>query len=268
MGDGAGDRCERRHAPLNRERRIDDLLIVLSNPRDGRHAEFNDWYSNIHVRDVMRLRGSSAVQRLRRVDVPGVETDAAFDYLAVYECHDIEQLSAGHGAVFTPMMLISDSFDFAMREAYYTPHVHRQVAGAAIHDGDYVLERIGAEAGPDFIAWYAAVRMPALMALPGVVLGSFASLAAHQMLEPHADSAHIALYRTQDRSATLAGWHGAPALQDGVTARIACFAPLIPRWTAGQVVHPSAEARGAEARARVALGDRVHRGFPPGLAPG
>lgn len=245
---------------------MDDLLIVLSNPRDGRHDEFNDWYSHVHVRDVMRLPGSSAVQRLRRVEVAGVETDKEFDYLAVYECHDIERLSAGHGAVFTPMMLISDSFDFAMREAYYTPHVHRQAAGAAIHEGDYVLERIAPVAAPDFIAWYDWVRMPALMALPGMVSGTFASVAAHQMLAPHADSHHVGLYRTQDLAATMAGWADAPALPEGGSARTACYTPLIPRWRAGDVVHPSDEGRAAEARARVALGDRVHRGFPPDLA--
>ena len=249
---------------------MDDLLIVLSNPIDGRHDDFNDWYSNIHIRDVMRLPGSSAVQRLQRVDAPVVEGPGAaaaktFEYLAVYECHDIERLSAGHGAVFTPMMLISDSFSFAMREAYYTPHVHRQVAGAAIHEGDYVLERIAANADLDFVAWYDAVRMPALMALPGVVSGTFASVSSHQMLEPYADSHHVALYRTQDRAGTLAGWASAPALPDGLTAQLACYTPLMPRWTAGQVVHPSAEGREAEARARVALGARVHRGFPPEL---
>ncbi|MEJ7935313.1 hypothetical protein WG907_13750 [Sphingobium sp. AN558] len=179
---------------------MDDLLLVLSNPRDGRHEDFNDWYSHVHIRDVMRLPGSSAVQRLR------LAPDRQFAYLAVYECHDIERVSAGHGAVFTPMMLISDSFDFTMREAYYSPHVHRQTHGVARHDGDYILERIDRSAGPDFVAWYDRERMPALMALPGVTAGTFASVAAHQMLEPHADSVFVGLYRTQDRAASLAGW--------------------------------------------------------------
>ncbi|MGK2908252.1 MAG: hypothetical protein ACSLE1_00365 [Sphingobium sp.] len=250
---------------------MDDLLIVLSNPNDGRHEDFNDWYSNVHVRDVMRLPGSSAVQRLRLTpeqvrDGADVVADRAFEYLAVYECHDIERLSAGHAPVFTPMMLISDSFCFTMREAYYTPHVHRQKAGAAIHDGDYVLERISVDAAPDFIAWYDAVRMPALMNLPGVVSGTFASMSSHQMLEPHADSRHIALYRTQDRVATLTDWGSVPALPAGSSALVSCYAPLIPRWTAGDVVNPSPEGRAAEARARIALGDRVHPAFPRGLA--
>lgn len=37
---------------------------------------------------------------------------------------------------------------------------------------------------------------------------------------------------------------------------------LIPRWIARDIVQPSSEGREAEARARVALGDRVHHGFP------
>lgn len=249
---------------------MDDLLIVMSNPLDGRDEAFNDWYSNVHIRDVMRLPGSSAVQRLRLAEESvapgqGVAADRRFTYLAVYECQDIERVSAGHGAVFSPMMLISDSFDFAMREAYYRPFVHRQKPGMALHEGDYVIERIARSAGPDFAAWYDRVRMPALMALPGVVAGTFCATADHQMLEPHEDSGFVGLYRTQDRRATLAGWGDAPACSDGHVAQVACYAPLMARLTSDDVRQPSAEARLAEAKARLALGDRVYAGFPAGL---
>lgn len=251
---------------------MNDLLIVLSNPVDARHDEFNDWYSNIHIRDVMRLPGTAAVQRLRLAadevqPAAGILPDSDFEYLAVYECYDIERVSAGHGPVFTQQMLISDSFDFTMREAYYEPHVQRRKPGAAIHEGDYVLERIAATGDGDFAQWYETVRMPALMALPGVVAGTFAAVAPHQMLTPHADSHFVGLYRTQDRVATLAKWSDAPALPAGMEARVSCYAPLIPRWNAFDVVQPSEPARQAEARARVAIGDRVHRGFPGHLLP-
>jgi len=249
---------------------MDDLLIVLSNPKDGRHDEFNDWYSNIHVRDVMRLPGTSAVQRLRLAEdtvaqAPGIVADRAFDYMAVYECYDVERVSAGHGGVFTPAMLISDSFDFEMREAYYEPRVKRRVRDAAIHDGDYVIERIGADAGADFVDWYEAVRMPALMRVPGVVSGTFATVATHQMLPPHTDSHHVGLYRTQDRQATLRAWAGAPTMPGDTLARVACYTPVIPRWTAYEVVYPSAEGRAAEDKARATIGDRVYSGFPQGV---
>lgn len=248
-----------------------DLLIVMSNPLDGRDEAFNDWYSNVHIRDVMRLPGSSAVQRLRLTEEsvapgPGIVPDRQFAYLAVYECQDIERVSAGHGAVFSPMMLISDSFDFVMREAYYRPFVHRQKPGMSLHEGDYVIERIARSVGADFAAWYDRERMPTLMALPGVVAGTFCATADHQMLEPHEDSGFVGLYRTQDRRATLAGWGNAPACPDGHIVQVACYSPLIPRLTAGDVRGPSTEARLAEARARLALGDRVYAGFPPELA--
>lgn len=249
---------------------MDDLLIVLSNALDGRHGEFNDWYSNIHVRDVMRLPGTSAVQRLRLcaesvIAGDGVIADREFEYLAVYECDDIELVSAGHGGVFTPAMLISDSFDFVMREAYYRPHAHRQKHGAALHDGDYIVERISRSAGPEFAAWYDRERMPALMALPGVVAGTFCSVAEHQMLDPHADSHFVGLYRTHDRVGDLGGWLEAPVPPGGQLVKVACFSPLIPRWPARDVEHPSPAGRLAEARARIAIGSRTYAGFPEGV---
>ncbi|MFT4054494.1 MAG: hypothetical protein QM681_08300 [Novosphingobium sp.] len=249
---------------------MDDLLIVLSNPLAERHDDFNDWYSNVHIRDVMRLPGSSAVQRLRLHDAqvpeaPGIAADRTFEYLALYECHDIELVSAGHAAVFSPMMLISDSFDFVMREAYYRPSVQRRQHAADVTQGAIIVERIDRDAAPDLAAWYDRERMPALMALPGVVAGTFSTVAPHQMLDPHADSWHIGLYRTHDPEATLAAWGQAPALPGGGIIRVACYAPLMPRLAARQVVHPSPEGRLTEARARLRLKGRVYTGFPEGL---
>lgn len=249
---------------------MDDLLIVMSNPLDGRHDEFNSWYSHVHVRDVMRLPGSSAVQRLRLTEgqvaaAPGVVPDRSFEYLAVYECGDIERVSAGHDAVFSPMMLISDSFDFVMREAYYRPLVHRQHSGVPLHEGAYVLERFPQSVGADFEDWYAAERMPALIKLSGVVSGTFSTVADHQMLTPHTDSWFVGLYRAQDVAATLAAWGDAPAYPD-VTAVVSCYEPLMSRLTAKDVLFPSAAGRLSEARARVALGTKVFAGFPDGIA--
>lgn len=249
---------------------MDDLLIVMSNPLDGHHNEFNDWYSHVHIRDVMRLPGSSAVQRLRLtegqvVSTPGVVPDRSFEYLAVYECDDIERVSAGHDVVFSPMMLISDSFDFVMREAYYRPLIHRQHSGVPLHEGAYVLERFPQSVGGDFASWYDCERMPALMALPGVVAGTFSAVADHQMLAPHSDSWFVGLYRTRDVGATLAAWGGAPVRSEA-SALVACYEPLMPRLPAKDVLCPSAAGRLAEARARVALGAKVYTGFPDGIA--
>lgn len=246
---------------------MNDVLIVMSNPNDGRHDEFNDWYSNIHVRDVMRLPGSAAVQRLGLADAQpagggGAMPDRTYDYLAVYEVIDAELVSAGHSVCFSPAMLISDSFCFEMLNAYYSPFVTRDNRNAPPHEGDYVIERIDAPVPEGFAAWYADTRMKALMALPSVVTGRFMSIADHQMRPPTNDSWFFAIYRTRDPLATLAGWPSAPAFPEGTAARVSRYAPLIPRWTACDVLNPTAEDAAAEARARVAIGNRFHLSFP------
>ena len=44
---------------------IQALYVVLTNAAPGRDADFNDWYSNVHARDTMRMRGALAQQRFR-----------------------------------------------------------------------------------------------------------------------------------------------------------------------------------------------------------
>jgi len=54
-------------------------LIVLSNPTSGKEAEFNDWYDNTHVPDVLDVPG---VVRARRYKVL---SESEWSYAAIYE---------------------------------------------------------------------------------------------------------------------------------------------------------------------------------------
>lgn len=62
------------------------MLVVLSNAVEGRDDEFNDWYTNRHLDDVLQLEGMVAAQRF--------ELDSGEDgphrYLAIYEADDLE----------------------------------------------------------------------------------------------------------------------------------------------------------------------------------
>lgn len=62
----------------------DNLMVVLSNARPEREDEFNDWYSNVHIVEVVdRLDGFEAAQRYQLA--PGqVEAGAPWKYLALY----------------------------------------------------------------------------------------------------------------------------------------------------------------------------------------
>ncbi|MEE3332120.1 MAG: hypothetical protein VX246_14740 [Myxococcota bacterium] len=84
-------------------------LVVLTNAAPGKHDEFNKWYDEVHLRDVVGLDGFVAAQRFRLAERQIME-DRSFEYLAIYEieCEDINKaldaLNAG-----SQNMVISDS---------------------------------------------------------------------------------------------------------------------------------------------------------------
>ena len=58
-------------------------MLVYTNAVDGRDDEFNDWYNNIHVPDVLEVDGIQAAQRYALEDPEN--TSAPHRYLAIYE---------------------------------------------------------------------------------------------------------------------------------------------------------------------------------------
>lgn len=61
------------------------LLIVLTNPVDGREAEFNEWYTNRHLDDVLRIPGIVAAQRYALSPVQPMASPLPWTYFALYE---------------------------------------------------------------------------------------------------------------------------------------------------------------------------------------
>lgn len=60
------------------------LYIVLTNATPGDDEQFNDWYTNTHIPDVLAVPGFVAAQRFRLVDHPALRP-YPFRYLAIYE---------------------------------------------------------------------------------------------------------------------------------------------------------------------------------------
>jgi hypothetical protein len=60
-------------------------LIALTNPVEGREDEFNAWYSDVHLADVLKLPGVKAAQRFRLADVQHRPGPFEWSYMAVYE---------------------------------------------------------------------------------------------------------------------------------------------------------------------------------------
>jgi hypothetical protein len=60
------------------------ILVVLTNAEEGEDEAFNDWYTNRHVPDVLKLKGMKAAQRFRLADTSAPQ-EAPYKYLAIYE---------------------------------------------------------------------------------------------------------------------------------------------------------------------------------------
>ena len=104
-------------------------LIVLSNAVEGREADFNQWYTNRHLADVLKVPGFVAAQRF---EIQGDPVQGArWRYFALYDVeHDnpdeaIAELTSRVGTAAMPM---SDSMSEAMICALYSPITDRVIA--------------------------------------------------------------------------------------------------------------------------------------------
>lgn len=106
-------------------------LVVFTEPREGREDEYNRWYDEVHLGDVLGVEGFVAAQRFRLADaqIGGDGAEAPARYLAIYEIEApdleaaLEKLNAGSGS-----MQMSDALDLEGAQAFaYTAIGTRQL---------------------------------------------------------------------------------------------------------------------------------------------
>ena len=84
------------------------MLVVLTNAAEGQDEEFNRWYNDVHLGDVLGVEGFVAAQRFALKEMSGEA--ASHRYLALYEIETddvdavISRLSSSAGT-----MVISDA---------------------------------------------------------------------------------------------------------------------------------------------------------------
>jgi len=89
-------------------------LIVFTQPTAGKEAEYNRWYDEVHLRDVLEVDGFVAAQRFALSDaqIGDVAEKTPGRYLAIYEIEAdsleaaLEKLNAG-----SDTMELSDALD-------------------------------------------------------------------------------------------------------------------------------------------------------------
>jgi hypothetical protein len=76
------------------------LFVVNSNPVEGREQEYNDWYSNRHLADLLALPGVVSARRFVLEDAQLSDVPRPFKYLALYEV-ETDQLQEFIGELFS-----------------------------------------------------------------------------------------------------------------------------------------------------------------------
>jgi hypothetical protein len=106
-------------------------FVVLTNHVIGREDEFNQWYDERHLPDVLAIDGFVAAQRFRLADTDPPQ-QYGHRYLALYEV-ETDDLNKAHRALIevagTADMTLSDAFDSSSAAAaYFTPMTDRVTA--------------------------------------------------------------------------------------------------------------------------------------------
>ena len=104
------------------------FYFVRSNAVPGREAEFDSWYDEVHLPEVLAIPGFLSAQRYR-LSEQQMFPDQRYGWLAVYEIDtdDVEDtLDRLRGASHLQM---SDAFDFASIDAaVFESHGAKQVS--------------------------------------------------------------------------------------------------------------------------------------------
>ncbi|MBS7700254.1 MULTISPECIES: DUF4286 family protein [unclassified Chelatococcus] len=72
------------------------LFVVLANAKDGQEEEFNDFYSNTHIPDVLKVPGMKSAERFVLAGPQRMSIPSPFKYLAIYqvETDDLASVAA------------------------------------------------------------------------------------------------------------------------------------------------------------------------------
>lgn len=62
-----------------------NIFVVFTNPVEGDEDAYNDWYTNTHLPDVLKIPGVKSAARYKLADIQMVDQDCKFRYLAIYD---------------------------------------------------------------------------------------------------------------------------------------------------------------------------------------
>ncbi len=250
---------------------IEAILVVMTKAHPGREDDLDDWYTNIHIRDALRFRGSITAQRfIRSADQPMALPDS-FDWqcLALYDVFDAERFSREHweNALTSRMMITTAIDDSVLEDYHYYPLAFRDNDPQTPHSGGVVLEQVNAAPGQDqaFRDWYVDTYLPQAAKRPGVQSAGFLMYRTYgQMIPTTPAYGYVGIYKVNDALAWKT-WQGdsllaeTPSVDHG-SIRVTHWDRLTDKLTKDAVQNPTAAGLAAEETARARMGDNVMTG--------
>lgn len=243
---------------------IEAQLVVLTNAVPGRDADFNDWYSNIHARDTMRMRGALAQQRFRYAAEQVQDYPAGFpaQYLALYDVYDAAWFTQEHiDRARTPYMVVEDSLDLSrLDDFFYFPLHFRDKQPRTSSTCGVVLEQMQVKAGEEaaFREWFGDVYMAERFRQDGIVSGALLAFEDYGQMMPFPPGHnHVAWWRVANDGARDL-WRqsnplaACPLLETAKTA-ISCWDVASQRIIKDQVTYPDAASLAKEEAARARI---------------
>lgn len=104
------------------------IQLVFSNAIEGRDEEFNDWYDNVHVRDLLAIPGFRSAHRYDLLDTAINKNPAmpppAHRYLCIYEMEgDVDAIMAKvQESVMSGGIMMTDAMDAVeSRLSFWSP---------------------------------------------------------------------------------------------------------------------------------------------------
>jgi hypothetical protein len=92
-------------------------MLVFTNPVEGREDEYNKWYDDVHLKDIVSIPSFRSGQRYRVAEVSGLPQSSPHRYLAVYDFDGSAQAAFENMAATAPNFQMSDALD---RNALFT----------------------------------------------------------------------------------------------------------------------------------------------------
>lgn len=253
---------------------FESILVVYQNPAPSRQDAYDHWYTNVHIRDAMKLDGAIATQRFIVGDEqPVLDGKAVTPHHwahTIYEWESAQKSVDGHHerAGTVDMQVSRDGLFEGLRDFFYRPvHLsHGWTREAGFRRGTEILTVLiippsGGEKA--FADWFSQDHAPDTLTLDGFGSAALFSLHEAQSLPYPAEYPMVAVYGLTDRPAALKAWAarhdaGSPLDIDARAERteIGCWQPRVERLLAYDVVHADAATRAREEEARARHADR------------